>query len=197
MDAEAYRELREMEQGITQQVITKGAFWGMQIGDSKQAVIEQLQRLGIQHVWPDVVPQIRVFAAKDLPRLRNADAVILFPGYVRVTFSGDQVRAIQVLPSVKPPWRARLEAAKMRDEVFAVFAEMLKHDKRLAAGNYSPAARGVNLAALSDSDRQLLVSHDAWEFGHDNAEGFWNLWLEFASERLYKIGVWHSLRETL
>lgn len=192
MDPETYRELRKIEQGITRQTIAQGAFWGMQIGDPKSTVIQQLQRLGIEQIRPDILQQIRARSPKDLSRLRDADAVILFPGDAKVTFSGNQVRYREVLPSMKPAWKARLEAATTRGEVFIVLAEILEQDRRAEVGNYAPAARWIKSVALSDSDLQLLKSHDAWEFGHDNAEGFWNVRLEFASGQLAEINVQHS-----
>ena len=195
MDPETDHELRKMEQGISRQVITRGAFWGMQIGDSKPAVIERAQRLGVKQIRPEAVQQMRATTPKELSRLREADAVILFPGDARVTFSGDQVHDRQVLPSMKPVWKARLESATTREEVFAVFAEILERDKRTEVGTYVPAARWIKPAALAESDRQLLEMHDAWGIAHDNTEGFWNVRLEFSAGRLTKVDVWHSPTE--
>ena len=181
------RELRRMEQAISRQTITDGEFWGLRIGDSRLTVIEQLRSLGIEHVRPEVLHQIRVTSPKEMSRLRDSEAVILFPGDARVTFSEDQVRERQVLPSVKFEWKARLETATTRDEVFSVFAEILEADKRAVVGNFAPGSRWVKLAGISKDDLRLLERYDAWELNRKNQDGFWHVRLEFAEGRLARL----------
>lgn len=194
LDEKTLHELQEAEQSISHKTVTGGGFWGMQIGDRKSAVIQQLRLLGIRALYPEVFQRILVKDPKDLPRLRDADAIMLFPGQVRVTFSGNQVRSRQILPSVKAPWRASLEAATTREEIFSVLAEILRQNKRAEIGNYAPEAKWINPAALTEGDRNLLEKYDVWEFPRD-AQGFWYIRLEFVSGRLTQIKVEHSLIE--
>lgn len=192
MDAEAERALRKAEKMISRRVIAEGEFWGLRIEDSKRDVVARLIALEVDALMPDVQKAIVVTKAQDLPLLANAEGLIWFPGHTRLDFSGDRVFARAVDPRLPYDWTLRLNAAKTRAEVFAVFAEILAKDKRAEIGNYARGARWIKPAALSKSDWQLLEEYDTWKFAHDDGKGFWNLRLNFASGRLADIHVWHS-----
>lgn len=180
---------------IEQKTITSGDFRGILIGQIKQQSLSQLQKLGIDVVIPRVRDQIVVRNSDSVHLLTNAEGIIWFPGYVRIDFSEDQVRARSVGKNLPLDLKSRLNAANSREEVLKIFADVLDANPKAEIGNYAPGSHWIKLRELSRADWHLLTKYDAWEFNYHDEQGFWHLRLEFAADNLSKIVVQHSLVE--
>ena len=126
MDADTFRVLREIEKQSIPRSFVSGEIIGIKIGYSKDDAVRHLRELGISHLKLEVQDKVRVSDPKELDQLRYAGAVILFPGDARFTFEGDRVLSKEILPSVREGWTRRLQVAGSREEVLAVFSDMLE-----------------------------------------------------------------------
>ena len=192
MDSITYHELQKMKEGIARQSMTDGEVFGITVGGSKRLTVAHLREIGIAYLKLDVKEKIRVSDPKDLVRLQDAGAIILFPGDARFRFYGDKIHDREVLPSINTAWRQRLEMAAVRGEVLTVFAEMLVADKRFVVGNYVPEGSWIDLGSLTPEIWPLLEKYDVWVVGYSNDDGLWDLKLNFENDRLNEIMIHHS-----
>lgn len=194
-NAAMYRELEDMDENISSQSITDGDFRDIRIGSTKQQVINRLKALEIDFVRPVVRNRIIVTRAKDLHRLKQAEGIIWFPGYVRIDFAGDDVTAREIDPQLDRELQDELRNAKNRDQVLIVFSKILDKNSRAEVGNYIPNSHWVRINEMPPTDMVLLEGTDTWEFGYSNVEGYWNIRTEFSASRLSKIDIQHSTVE--
>ncbi|MCB1689687.1 MAG: hypothetical protein KDI33_14425 [Halioglobus sp.] len=192
MDSETKSVLLEIEENITTRSIVDGEIFGIRIGMSKRSTIGKLKETGIDYLKLNVKERIRVSDSNDLARLETAGAVILFPGDARFVFYGDEIRDREVLSSIKIAWRSRLEQAVTREEVFAVFSEMLATDKRIVVGNYVPEGSWISLDSLTSENWILLEKYDSWGVSYSKVDGLWALELRYEEDQLNEIIVRHS-----
>jgi hypothetical protein len=193
-DQEYEAAMRRLESQVQEKEITEGRFQRLAIGHSKDESLAELRSMGVQFVRPDLRDEIQVTRSADLEKLRSAPGLIVGAGDVVVSFEDDEVVRIAVAP-IFPEWKAMLDPAQSRDQVFEALRKILDEDPDVVVRSHAPDAEHVRVEEPSKAGQKLLGKYDLWKVSYSDDEGQWSLRLQFDQGRLKKIAVWHSPEE--
>lgn len=188
-----FRRYFEKLQGlIKEEVITEGSFRELNIGQDKSSAAISLRKMGIASVSTETRNVVTITHASGLNELKNAESVRIdgSSDMILVLFSGDRIEKIKASPHYK--WSERTKELKTRDEVFALFSEILNSDPRAFVRNFGFVPGWATLDPISDSDRLKLDKYNLWTANFKNDDGYWHLKLGFDDDVLEEIIVLYS-----
>lgn len=179
---------KELEHLAKTQEVTEGSFRALTIGESKDQALAGLRKMGVTRVKPGLGERVVVKKAEDLPKLHDAEGIIVGAGDVTIAFDGNDVQRVTVAP-IFPEWKALLHGVRTRQEAFRALSTIVGDAKDVSVRALAVDADNVWLEQMSPEGRALLEKYDLWKIAHDADDGYVHMNLEFAQGRLRKIAV--------
>ena len=152
---------------IYETTIISGKYELLEIGMTKEATLDALNRMGIKSVYPTVNRYTKIVVGKgDISKLSNAEGiqVIDHTGFViYVKFRDDLVSDLSFTVHVPEAVKHKYSIGQTRKSVFQEL-EFLGASRNLEAFNYIPGDRIAIISNMSDADRVFILRYDSWQF---------------------------------
>lgn len=173
--------------------VTSGAYEGLQIGASKEEVVNWLQARGnSMGIRVDLVSPPRLTHKEELESLASSRAIhVSGPVFaVIVDFDGDSVSVSHSSPTIRPRFGAHFAVGSSREDVLAGIGKLMDEFQDVVAREVIPSTikTSVSVRERREILDERLAEYDLWEIGYVRKERFSvNVLFYFADNRLVKV----------
>lgn len=147
--------------------IEKGSFKFLEIGMSKEEVVQSANAAGITDVRPTLENIISIRMAWGLGKLYDSPGIEVtdHKGFaISVSFEKDVVTDIDYSVPAEKFKGKYFSLGQSRKEAFDVIRKLMSDFFYLEVYNFLPKSRWVSLKTFNDDDMQYLEQYDAWAF---------------------------------